>query len=120
MYTTAFHFTQAFRGQLTSLRRLSYEATFVLVPGGGEEGKRPLLQGFPSYELRLVVAALKGAPHVKTLDIQVRNTQRKQAGREGPPRSANLVPPGSWGLNGQRPDLGYACASSGAVAGARE
>lgn len=57
MYTTAFQFTQAFRGQPTSLRRLSYEATFVLVPGGGEAGKRPLLQGFPSYELRLVVAA---------------------------------------------------------------
>lgn len=32
MYTSAFHFTQAFRGQLTSLSRLSYEATFALVP----------------------------------------------------------------------------------------
>lgn len=51
MYTSAFHFTQAFRGQLTSLSRLSDEATFALVPvsrtlaGSGE--KTPTFTRFP-------------------------------------------------------------------------
>lgn len=31
-HTRAFRFTQAFRGQLTSLSRLTYDATFALVP----------------------------------------------------------------------------------------
>lgn len=31
-HTSAFRFTQTFRGQLTSLSRLNYDATFALVP----------------------------------------------------------------------------------------